>query len=222
MDTRLSASDPQASHFSIPDPTDWNDTKLPLLNPLESALRCDICKDFYNSPVITNCSHTFCSVCIRRALHAEQICPICRTTEQEYRLRKNPAVQQLVDAFLSTRPKLLEVAREVVLGNRAPGPSSTQEEEEAEESEEGGREVEQSDESRPPAKRPRSTPRTPRSTRLARGYAEKRSDDVAEIPAPSKLNLRQFGVSTILIFCPPQVMDSCPVRHARSGLKWLA
>lgn len=182
MDARPSAPDPQASLFSVPDPTDWYDTKFPFLNPLDSALRCDICKDFYSSPVITNCSHTFCSVCIRRALRAGQICPVCRTPEQEYRLRKNQAVQELVDAFLSARTKLLEAAREV---SRAASPPSLQEEDEDEGEEE--REEEQSDGS-PPVKRPRSTTRATRSTRSTSRYTDKLSGDVVGILAPSESN----------------------------------
>lgn len=198
MNARLAASDPQASLFSVPDPTDWDDTKLPLLNPLESALRCDICKDFYNSPVITNCFHTFCSVCIRRALRAESTCPVCRTTEQEYRLRKNLAVQELLDAFLSARPRLLEVAREIVW---AADPPSTQEEDEERDEEEGEEEEEvgkkekqkQNDRS-PPAKRPKSLPRTTRSTRSIPRYTEEHTDDTAEIPVSSESKLQQVGV----------------------------
>lgn len=210
MDARPSASDPQASLFSVPDPTDWDDTKFPFLNPLDSALRCDICKDFYSSPVITNCSHTFCSVCIRRALHAEQICPICRTPEQEYRLRKNPAVQELVDAFLNARTKLLEAAREV---SRAASSPSAQEEGE------GEREEEQSDGS-PPVKRPRSATRTVRSTRSTSKYKDELSGDVAGFLAPSESNLLKVGFLQYLTF-PWQVMVLFPVHHARSGSKWI-
>lgn len=213
MDARPSASDPQASLFSVPDPTDWDDTKFPFLNPLDSALRCDICKDFYSSPVITNCSHTFCSVCVRRALHAEQICPICRTPEQEYRLRKNPAVQELVDAFLNARTKLLEAAREV---SRAASSPSAQKEGEDEGG--GGREEEQSDGS-PPVKRPRSATRTIRSTRSTPRYKDEFSGDVAGFLAPSESNLLKVGFLQYLTF-PPQVMVLFPVHHARSGSKW--
>lgn len=92
------------------DPTDWKSTKLPFVGALDAALRCEICKDFYTAPVITNCCHTFCSLCIRRALHADGICPICRTAEQEYRLRKNTTVQDLLDAFKDCRTQLYEFA----------------------------------------------------------------------------------------------------------------
>lgn len=177
MNTQLTIPDPKASLASVPDPTDWDDTKFPLLNPLDSALRCDICKDFYNSPVITNCSHTFCSGCIRRALNAEQICPICRSSEQEYRLRKNPVVQELVDVFLSARPKLLEVAMEVVPVpvQQVDSPLSSQSEEE--------------ESSSPPAKRSRPSSRVTRSTRTTPKYTEEHGDDIVEVPAPSESTL---------------------------------
>src|SRR5215469_15342374 len=54
------------SDASLPDPTDWLNTSLPSFATLESALRCQVCKDFYDTPMITSCSHTFCSLCIRR------------------------------------------------------------------------------------------------------------------------------------------------------------
>ncbi|KAF8241330.1 DNA repair protein rad18 [Wilcoxina mikolae CBS 423.85] len=96
---------------NVSDPSDWKSTNFPFIASLDAALRCEICKDFYTAPVITNCCHTFCSLCIRRALHADGICPICRTSEQEYRLRKNTTVQDLLDAFAVCRPQLYDFAR---------------------------------------------------------------------------------------------------------------
>lgn len=97
---------------SIADSTDWNPTRLPALAALESALRCQICKDFYDSPVITSCCHTFCSLCIRRCLTADQICPICRARDEEIRLRKNNAVQELLDSFVTIRQQLLDIVKQ--------------------------------------------------------------------------------------------------------------
>ncbi|KAE8355251.1 hypothetical protein BDV28DRAFT_53734 [Aspergillus coremiiformis] len=97
--------------FNLPDSTDWLDTPLSLLTPLESALRCQVCKDFFNNPVITSCSHTFCSLCIRRCLSTEGKCPACRTSDQELKLRRNWAVQELVEAFQNARPSVLQLAR---------------------------------------------------------------------------------------------------------------
>ncbi|KAJ5952761.1 Zinc finger RING-type [Penicillium vulpinum] len=97
--------------FELPDSTDWLETPLSLLAPFESSLRCQVCKDFFNNPVITSCSHTFCSLCIRRCLSAEGKCPACRSSDQELKLRRNWAVQELVDAFQLARPSVLNLAR---------------------------------------------------------------------------------------------------------------
>ena len=97
--------------FDIPDSTDWLDTPLSLVAPLESSLRCQVCKDFFDNPVVTSCSHTFCSLCIRRCLSSEGKCPVCRCSDQETKLRRNWAVQELVEAFNNARPSVLELAR---------------------------------------------------------------------------------------------------------------
>lgn len=97
--------------FDIPDSTDWLDTPLSLVAPLESSLRCQVCKDFFDNPVVTSCSHTFCSLCIRRCLSSEGKCPVCRCSDQETKLRRNWAVQELVEAFNNARPGVLDLAR---------------------------------------------------------------------------------------------------------------
>ena len=97
--------------FDIPDSTDWLDTPLSLLAPLESSLRCQVCKDFFDNPVITSCSHTFCSLCIRRCLSTEGKCPVCRSSDQETKLRRNWIVQELLEAFQNARPSVLDLAR---------------------------------------------------------------------------------------------------------------
>ncbi|KAL1969754.1 hypothetical protein VTN77DRAFT_8307 [Rasamsonia byssochlamydoides] len=98
--------------FDIPDSTDWLNTPLSIVAPLESALRCQVCKDFFDNPVITSCCHTFCSLCIRRCLSTEGKCPACRSPDQELKLRRNWAVQEIVDSFRNARPSVLSIARE--------------------------------------------------------------------------------------------------------------
>ncbi|RKK82739.1 Postreplication repair E3 ubiquitin-protein ligase rad18 [Fusarium oxysporum] len=95
----------------VPDSTDWLTTPLTALAAVESALRCQICKDFYKTPMITTCCHTFCSLCIRRALSNEGKCPLCRASEQELKLRSNWAMEEAVQAFINARPATLELAR---------------------------------------------------------------------------------------------------------------
>lgn len=97
--------------FDLSDSTDWIDTPLNLLGPLESSLRCQICKDFFTSPVLTSCCHTFCSLCIRRCLSNDQKCPVCRQNDQELKLRRNWQVEEFVENFKKARPNMLELAR---------------------------------------------------------------------------------------------------------------
>jgi E3 ubiquitin-protein ligase RAD18 len=96
--------------YSLPDSTDWLATPLPSLAAVDSALRCQVCKDFYTTPMITSCSHTFCSLCIRRSLTHDGKCPACRANDQEMKLRQNWAMEELVDAFKKARPAVLEFA----------------------------------------------------------------------------------------------------------------
>ncbi|KAK3721050.1 E3 ubiquitin-protein ligase rad18 [Vermiconidia calcicola] len=97
--------------YDIPDPSDWLDTPLKGFSDLENALHCDICKEFYDTPMITSCCHTFCSKCIRTCLSTNGKCPSCQTSDQANKLRNNWVLQTIVDQFLTTRPAALEVAR---------------------------------------------------------------------------------------------------------------
>ena len=113
----MEVPDPR-SLSTLPDPTDWLATPLSPLGALDSLLRCQICKDFYTSAVFTTCLHTFCSLCIRRCLASEGRCPSCNSSEQEARLKKNVALQEVVDCFVESREKLLRVARERTSGDQ--------------------------------------------------------------------------------------------------------
>lgn len=92
------------------DSTDWLPTPLAALTPLDSSLRCQVCKDFFTTPMMTSCSHTFCSLCIRRYLSQEGRCPACRESDQEIKLRRNWAVEELVANFTASRKGLLAFA----------------------------------------------------------------------------------------------------------------
>ncbi|KAI9675174.1 MAG: E3 ubiquitin-protein ligase rad18 [Trizodia sp. TS-e1964] len=95
----------------IPDSTDWLDTPLSGFAAVEVALRCQVCKEFYTTPLLTSCSHTFCSLCIRRCLSNDGKCPTCRASLQEVQLRRNGVLEELVDAFKATRAAALKIAR---------------------------------------------------------------------------------------------------------------
>ncbi|KAJ8067778.1 hypothetical protein OCU04_003379 [Sclerotinia nivalis] len=97
--------------FDIADSTDWLGTPLSQLADVDSLLRCQVCKDFFTTPMITSCSHTFCSLCIRRCLNNDSKCPTCRSNDQEIKLKPNAAIEDLVEAFKRARPAALELAR---------------------------------------------------------------------------------------------------------------
>jgi E3 ubiquitin-protein ligase RAD18 len=100
------------SAYDVPDSTDWLNTPLAAIAHLESALHCQICKEFYDTPMITSCSHTFCSRCIRTSLSADGRCPACRASDQASKLRNNWQLQEVVSTFLAARPQAIKIARE--------------------------------------------------------------------------------------------------------------
>ncbi|EJF62641.1 hypothetical protein DICSQDRAFT_126359 [Dichomitus squalens LYAD-421 SS1] len=97
----------------ISDSTDFpDDTTTPGLRAFDDALRCSICRDFYDAPVSLNCGHTFCSACIRSALPEQPQCPTCRKPATEVHLRKNVAMETAVQAWQAARPLVLRYAQE--------------------------------------------------------------------------------------------------------------
>ncbi|CAG8615224.1 9893_t:CDS:2 [Gigaspora margarita] len=94
---------------SISDPSDFPQASLKLLDTLS---RCSVCKDFFNTPMIAECGHVYCSLCIRRCLNMEQVCPVCRTNISEPQLFKSPDTENIVQAWVEIRQTLLQGAIE--------------------------------------------------------------------------------------------------------------
>ncbi|KAK2001647.1 DNA repair protein rad18 [Colletotrichum falcatum] len=95
----------------VPDSTDWLSTSIPALSAVEASLRCQVCKDFFKTPMLTSCCHTFCSLCIRRALSNDGKCPLCRASDQELKLRSNWSMEEVVESFVKARKDTLQFAR---------------------------------------------------------------------------------------------------------------
>ncbi|KAI9305815.1 hypothetical protein BJ944DRAFT_61276 [Cunninghamella echinulata] len=92
---------------TIDDPLDFKNSEL---QTLDENLRCPICKEFFNTPLIlSTCSHSFCAICIRRCLAAEQCCPKCRTSSFESNLHNNYDLDNIVNAWKGTRALLLDL-----------------------------------------------------------------------------------------------------------------
>lgn len=94
----------------ITEPSEWQNSKLPSLQPLDFALRCQICKEFLTAPLLTPCGHSFCSLCVRRCIRSEAICPVCRSPVKETDLRKNTALEDAVLAFANARREIMDMA----------------------------------------------------------------------------------------------------------------
>lgn len=109
----------------ITDPSDWNNTSIPLLSQLESLQRCYICKDFLLAPVVTSCNHTFCSTCIRQHLMAKNTCPLCQSEQFESNLRRVVVLEEIVNCFTELRPYILEKLKHSDSNQNAPQPHST-------------------------------------------------------------------------------------------------
>jgi E3 ubiquitin-protein ligase RAD18 len=83
------------------DPTDFQNLAF---QGLDEHLRCPICKEFFETAMIlATCSHTFCSLCIRRSLSAEEFCPSCRNPAIESKLHNNYVVDYLVGIWKNNR-----------------------------------------------------------------------------------------------------------------------
>jgi E3 ubiquitin-protein ligase RAD18 len=82
--------------------------------------------------MITSCSHTFCSLCIRRCLNNDGRCPACRAQDQELKLRFNAAMEDLVEAFKTARPEVWEFANKPVEEVARASPKRSRELEEGE------------------------------------------------------------------------------------------
>ncbi|EEU39325.1 uncharacterized protein NECHADRAFT_5113, partial [Fusarium vanettenii 77-13-4] len=157
------------ANHDVPDSTDWLSTPLAGLAAVENALRCQVCKDFYKTPMITSCSHTFCSLCIRRALSNDSKCPLCRTSEQELKLRSNWSMEEAVEAFVKTRTVALELARNGGAANAVPKRKAENDHHESDDAPEG--------------KRPRTSTRPRRSRTHTPSYAvPTEEDEVVEVP----------------------------------------
>ncbi|KAI1818395.1 DNA repair protein rad18 [Poronia punctata] len=166
------------SFDNVADSTDWLSTPLSGLSAVEAALRCQICKDFYKTPMLTSCNHTFCSLCIRRALSNDGKCPLCRASEQEIKLRSNWSMEEVVDTFREARPAILEYAQKPPPTRLATPKRKFEEDEEEEEEEQGGKE----DNRTPSSKRLRTSARLSKTRAIEATATMARQE--AHIPDP--------------------------------------
>ncbi|MBW0522136.1 hypothetical protein O181_061851 [Austropuccinia psidii MF-1] len=102
------------------------------LAALDSALRCPICKDFFQAPVIIhipNCCHTFCSTCVRTCFNNNsnnkigatglggvgnsQRCPVCKTQAQVEKIKPVPTLEIAVTCWQDARTEIFKMITEI-------------------------------------------------------------------------------------------------------------
>ncbi|NXQ27692.1 RAD18 ligase, partial [Alaudala cheleensis] len=77
---------------------------------VDDLLRCGICFDYFSIAVmIPQCSHSYCSLCIRKFLSYKTQCPMCCVAVSESDLRNNRILDDLVKSFSSAREQLLQL-----------------------------------------------------------------------------------------------------------------
>ncbi|XP_043406816.1 E3 ubiquitin-protein ligase RAD18 isoform X11 [Chelonia mydas] len=83
---------------------------LSLLKAVDDLLRCGICFDYFDiAMIIPQCSHTYCSLCIRKFLSYKTQCPTCCMAVTEPDLKNNRILDELVKNFNSARQQLFEL-----------------------------------------------------------------------------------------------------------------
>ncbi|XP_066594586.1 E3 ubiquitin-protein ligase RAD18-like isoform X2 [Prorops nasuta] len=82
------------------------------LKRIEDLLTCSICYEFFETSVITPCSHNYCSLCIRRYLHYKTQCPACFEDLFEKDLRINKTLNEILLSYNIVKPKLQKVLLE--------------------------------------------------------------------------------------------------------------
>ncbi|KAM5542625.1 hypothetical protein V8D89_003586 [Ganoderma adspersum] len=191
----------------ISDSTDFpDDATTPGLRSFDDALRCGICRDFYDAPVSLTCGHCFCSACIRSALPVKAVCPTCRKESSESQLRRVVAVESAVHAWKAARELILRYALEEEQRKAQPialPPSRTQQSSNSNRSERAGQK-----------RRRRDSPLPPSS-----------DDEVTVIPSspiPSRSSTPDVSSLPDLVACPvcqKDVPSSTINMHLDSGCK---
>ncbi|NXV12561.1 RAD18 ligase, partial [Cepphus grylle] len=83
---------------------------------VDDLLRCGICFDYFSiAMIIPQCSHNYCSLCIRKFLSYKTQCPTCCVAVSESDLKNNRTLDELVKNFNSARQQLFQLVSDAPL-----------------------------------------------------------------------------------------------------------
>ncbi|KAM9074578.1 E3 ubiquitin-protein ligase RAD18 isoform 5-T8 [Megaptera novaeangliae] len=86
---------------------------LAVMKTIDDLLRCGICFEYFNiAMMIPQCSHNYCSLCIRKFLSYKTQCPTCCVAVTEPDLKNNRVLDELVKSLNFARNHLLQFALE--------------------------------------------------------------------------------------------------------------
>ncbi|XP_054993036.1 E3 ubiquitin-protein ligase RAD18 isoform X2 [Sorex araneus] len=86
---------------------------LAVMKTIDDLLRCGICFEYFNiAMMIPQCSHNYCSLCIRKFLSYKTQCPTCCVTVTEPDLKNNRVLDELVKSLNFARNHVLQFALE--------------------------------------------------------------------------------------------------------------
>ncbi|NXM32092.1 RAD18 ligase, partial [Oxyruncus cristatus] len=98
---------------------------------VDDLLRCGICFDYFSiAVIIPQCSHNYCSLCIRKFLSYKTQCPTCCVAVSESDLKNNRTLDDLVKSFNSARQQLFQLVLDApavpspLAGSRRPAAES--------------------------------------------------------------------------------------------------
>ncbi|XP_042535738.1 E3 ubiquitin-protein ligase RAD18 isoform X3 [Dipodomys spectabilis] len=77
---------------------------LEFMKTIDDLLRCGICFEYFNiAMIIPQCSHNYCSLCIRKFLSYKTQCPTCCVVVTEPDLKNNRILDELVKSMSFAR-----------------------------------------------------------------------------------------------------------------------
>lgn len=86
---------------------------LAVMKAVDDLLRCGICFEYFNiAMMIPQCSHNYCSLCIRKFLSYKTQCPTCCVAVTEPDLKNNRVLDELVKSLTFARNHVLQFALE--------------------------------------------------------------------------------------------------------------
>lgn len=63
-------------------------------------LECCICQSTFKDPVITQCGHTYCKLCLLRWMYKNNTCPLCKTEiPKNYSFIRNIIINNILQSL---------------------------------------------------------------------------------------------------------------------------